>query len=261
MRPETISDGMPAVEAACEGVLLAPVALVLAIMSAVASVMSGFGHRFGWWSFSVGFSVLAGAAVLAVVASVSGLAALIRTGTGPRAGRRAKAMAIVSLAVSLPVFAVPLHWIYLARFLPPIHDITTDTRDPPEFVAILPLRRSAPDSSTYGGPRIAALQKRAYPDIRPAVLPVLPAEAFEAALHVARSLGWRIVAAVPQDGRIEATDTTFWFGFVDDIVVRVRPVAGGARIDLRSTSRVGISDLGTNARRIRVFLKALRARS
>ncbi len=253
------SSGMSASNAAGGNSRLAHVALVLAITAATLSVMSGFGHRFGLWSFTVGFAVLGGAACLAIVASVSGLAALIGAGTG--GARRAKIMAIASLAVSLPVFAVPLHWLYLARSLPPIHDITTDTRNPPNFVAILPLRRLAPDSSVYGGPRVAALQRRAYPDIRPTVLPVSPAEAFQDALNAARSLGWHIVAAVPQDGRIEATDSTFWFGFTDDIVVRVRPVAAGARVDLRSTSRVGLSDLGTNARRIRTFLKVLRAHS
>ena len=232
------------------------IALVLALLAAVLAAMSGFGHRLGWWPFTAGFAILAVAASLAVVASVLALATLIWSGRS--AGQRVVVTAALALAVSLPVFTVPLHWLYLADTLPPIHDITTDTRDPPEFVAILPLRRSAPDSSTYGGPRVALLQKRAYPYVRPAILQVSPVQAFRDALHVARSLGWHIVAAVPDAGRIEATDTTFWFGFTDDIVVRIRPQASGARVDLRSTSRVGVSDLGTNAHRIRAFLRALR---
>ncbi len=233
-------------------------ALVLAAVSAVAAVLSGFGHRLGWWSFPIGFSVLAGAAVLAMIAGILGLTTLMWTGA--TAGRSTVMAAAAGLALSLLVVAVPLHWLYLARVFPPIHDITTDTADPPQFVAILPLRRGAPDSAVYGGPRVAALQKRAFPDIRPAILPVAPADAFREALGVARDLGWHVVAAVPQAGRIEATDTTFWFGFTDDIVIRVRAVPGGARVDLRSESRVGVSDLGTNARRIEAFLKALRAR-
>ncbi len=255
----TKSEHVRGIDAVHASARLARVALVFAVVAVVLSAMSGFGHRFGLWSFAVGFMVLGGAACLAVVASVAGLTALIWAGAGAKRG--VVAVAILSLAVSLPVFAVPLHWVYLARSLPPIHDITTDTRDPPVFVAILPLRSAAPDPSAYGGPRVAALQKLAYPDIKPAILSLSPSEAFQDALRTARSLGWHIVAAVPQVGRIEATDTTFWFGFADDIVVRVRPVAAGARVDLRSTSRVGVSDLGTNARRIRAFLKALRAHS
>jgi uncharacterized protein (DUF1499 family) len=91
------------------------------------------------------------------------------------------------------------------------------------------------------------------------VLPAAPDRVFDRALSVARKLGWVVVAAVPAEGRIEATDTTRWFGFKDDVVVRVAPAAGGSRVDVRSVSRVGRSDLGTNARRIRAFLRELRA--
>ena len=66
-----------------------------------------------------------------------------------------------------------------------------------------------------------------------------------------------LVAAEAADGRIEATDTTFWFGFKDDVVVRVQPADNGSRIDVRSESRVGKSDVGTNARRIRAYLAKL----
>ncbi|MGH7421143.1 MAG: DUF1499 domain-containing protein, partial [Candidatus Rokuibacteriota bacterium] len=79
------------------------------------------------------------------------------------------------------------------------------------------------------------------------------------AVDVARGLGWEIVAVAPAEGRLEATDRTPWFGFRDDVVVRVRPDGAGSRVDVRSVSRVGRSDLGTNARRIRGFLEALRA--
>jgi uncharacterized protein (DUF1499 family) len=82
---------------------------------------------------------------------------------------------------------------------------------------------------------------------------------FARAVEAARALGWEIVAAVPADGRLEATDRTRWFGFRDDVVVRVRPDGAGTRVDIRSVSRVGRSDLGTNARRIRAFVEALRA--
>ena len=139
---------------------------------------------------------------------------------------------------------------------PKIHDVTTDTEDPPAFVAILGLRKDAPNPSTYGGPEIAAQQRAAYPDIRPLVSEIPPARAFERALSVARRMGWDIVDENPPEGRIEATATTLWFGFKDDVVIRIIPLAGtGSRLDIRSVSRVGLSDIGTNARRIRAFLK------
>jgi uncharacterized protein (DUF1499 family) len=84
-----------------------------------------------------------------------------------------------------------------------------------------------------------------------------PARAFERALAVARAQGWEIVAAVPAEGRIEATDTTRFFGFKDDIVIRVKAEGAGSRVDVRSLSRVGKSDVGKNASRIRAYLRAL----
>ena len=85
-----------------------------------------------------------------------------------------------------------------------------------------------------------------------------PDRALARAEAAARALGWKIVAAAPGQGRLEATATTRWFGFKDDVVVRVTPASGGSRVDIRSVSRVGKSDLGVNARRIRAFLAALR---
>jgi uncharacterized protein (DUF1499 family) len=76
-------------------------------------------------------------------------------------------------------------------------------------------------------------------------------------LAAARAQGWEIVAAVPAEGRIEATDTTRFFGFKDDIVIRVKAEGAGSRVDVRSLSRVGKSDVGKNASRIRAYLIAL----
>jgi uncharacterized protein (DUF1499 family) len=138
-----------------------------------------------------------------------------------------------------------------------IHDITTDTETPPVFVAILPLRAGAPNTAEYGGPEIAAQQRAGYPDLGPLTLPVPTAQAFTRALTVAREMGWEIVASEANEGRIEATATTFWFGFKDDVVIRVTPSGSGSRIDVRSVSRVGRSDVGTNAKRITDYLSRL----
>lgn len=141
---------------------------------------------------------------------------------------------------------------------PPIHDITTDTVDPPPFVDILPLRAGARNSAAYGGSRVAALQQTAYPDIAPVDLAIAPSAAFARALAAAKAMGWAIVAADSATGRIEATATTRVFRFKDDVVIRIRPRDGGSRVDIRSVSRIGGGDLGKNASRIREFIVRLR---
>ncbi|HEY5975295.1 MAG TPA: DUF1499 domain-containing protein, partial [Geobacteraceae bacterium] len=169
------------------------------------------------------------------------------------------ALAVLAVVGGLAVAAVPASWRLHARRLPVIHDITTDTLHPPEFVTILPLRKDAPNLATYGGPEVAEQQKQAYADLRTEVLDLPADQAFERALAAARAAGWRIVAAEPAAGRIEATDTTFWFGFTDDIVIRLAPAGERTLVDIRSVSRVGKSDVGTNAKRIRSYLKQLRS--
>jgi uncharacterized protein (DUF1499 family) len=139
--------------------------------------------------------------------------------------------------------------------VPPIHDVTTDTEDPPPFVAILPLRADASNPPAYGGEKVAAQQHAAYPAIRPVSAPLPPEQTFEAAVATVQEQGWEIVAAVPAEGRIEATDTTFWWGFKDDVVIRIRPEGSGSRLDIRSKSRVGIGDFGVNAARVEAFLE------
>ena len=133
----------------------------------------------------------------------------------------------------------------------------TDTQDPPEYVAVLPLRVNAPNTTVYGGERIASRQREAYPDLQPLILNDPPPRAFERARATVDEMGWDLVVADAAAGRIEATDTTFWFGFKDDVVIRVRPADGGSRVDVRSLSRVGGGDAGTNAKRIRAYLDAL----
>jgi uncharacterized protein (DUF1499 family) len=141
------------------------------------------------------------------------------------------------------------------RGLPSIHDITTDPDDPPQFSALLPLRTGRVSPAAYDGPAVAAQQRRAYPDIQPIHVDAAAPGVLDAAAAAAGRLGWRIVAVDRERGIIEAVDTTFWFRFKDDIVVRVR----GSRVDVRSKSRIGRGDLGANAARIRRFAAALRA--
>ena len=140
-----------------------------------------------------------------------------------------------------------------------INDISTDIANPPALVATLQMRRGAPNPPAYPGASVGVLQRAAYPDIVPIILPVPPAEAFKRVDAVAMAMDWDVVARAPADGRLEAIATSEWFGFKDDIVVRIRPEGTGSRIDIRSKSRVGESDLGVNARRIRDFIARLKA--
>lgn len=168
------------------------------------------------------------------------------------------AIAVAGLALAVFLVGIVASWWMVAGRVPMIHDITTDTENPPSFVAILALRKNAPNSAGYGGPKVASLQHQAYPDIRPVQLAHPPHEAFERALSAARAMGWEVVDANESQGRIEATATTRWFHFKDDVVIRITGTNDGSRVDVRSVSRVGRSDLGTNARRIRAYVKALR---
>lgn len=226
----------------------------LAALAAVAAVLAGWGSREGWWHFRVGFSLLKWAAYGAAAA-----VALSAIGVGAtRRGRaRGRAAAWFGLAASLVVAGVPAAWVWTAGRVPPIHDVSTDTENPPVFSAVVPLRKGAPNPVEYGGPPVAEQQRKGYPDLGPVLLDLPPRQAFDVALAAARDMGWEIVDANPGQGRIEATDTTFWFGFTDDVVIRVAPTETGSRVDVRSLSRVGRSDVGTNAKRVRAFLARL----
>lgn len=235
---------------------IAVTGFILALVVGGAEILSGFGTQWGLWDYRKGFIVLRWAAYGGLAAGLISLAGCFVT--RPGRGRRGLLMALGGLLIAVAVFGIPWSMQQKARQVPAIHDITTDMVDPPPFVALLPLRKLAVNQFEYGGMEIAAKQRAAYPDIIPLELSLSRAEAFKVALVAARDLGWQVVDANEGEGRIEATDTTFWFGFKDDIIVRVAPAARGSRVDVRSVSRVGRSDVGTNAKRIRGYLKKLR---
>src|SRR5262249_32141388 len=215
----------------------------------------GTGYRLRWWGLLPAFTVLRWAAYGGLVAAALSLLGMIlaRPGGPPRGF----SLALVGLVVGLAVFAVPLRWWRQAQQVPPLPAPLTPPPappPPPAFSATPPLRAGAPNPADYGGPELAAQQRAGYPDLGPLTLQSPPQQVFERALLAARDMRWDIVAAEPADGRIEATATTFWFGFKDDVVVRVTPSGSGSRVDVRSVSRVGRSDVGTNAARIKTYL-------
>lgn len=227
-------------------VWLRPLASVLALVALLTLALSGPGVRFGLWSYGTGITVFRYTAYLAVAAALVAAIALAM----PRVRAGGVLLPMLALLVSLAVLYVPLQFLQRARAVPPINDITTDTDNPPRYMT---------GERAYPGGEFARQQRAAYPDLAPVLLAVAPREAFARAVAAAEAMGWEVVGRDAAAGTIEAVDTTKWFGFKDDIAIRITPTPeGGSRIDIRSKSRVGRSDLGTNAQRIRAYAERLK---
>jgi uncharacterized protein (DUF1499 family) len=249
------SGEQPTVHPPARSTLLLRLGALTVLLAVVTIALAGLGSRWGWWPFPTGFTLLRWGGY----AALAGAALAVVGALADRPWRMSSiAVALAMAVLALATVAVPWNWRRTARLVPAIHDITTDTERPPEFVVLRDLRPGARNPVEYGGPEVAAQQRAAYPDVGPAVLPVPPLQALARATTVARSLGWEVVSVDTTAGLLEATDRTLWFGFYDDVVVRVTPAAGGSRVDARSLSRVGGSDVGTNARRLRRFLTELK---
>jgi uncharacterized protein (DUF1499 family) len=235
---------------------LALLGLAVAVVAALIVMLAGPLSRIGLWDYRAGFQILKWGSYLALAGAAIGILGGMRA--RPIGPLRGMGFAVLAIVIGLLTAYVPWSWKRKAGSVPPIHDITTDTINPPHFVAVLPHRADAANPPSYGGDSIAQQQKEAYPEVQPLALDLPPDQAFARAFEVAREIGWEIHSADAATGRIEATDTTFWFGFKDDIVIRVASAAGGSRIDVRSVSRVGRSDVGTNAARIQEYLAEVR---
>ena len=221
------------------------------IAAAVLVLLAGPSIKFGILSWQVGLGMFVIAAVLAGIGGLISLVALLR--------KRGGMLAVIAAAAGLAAIVIPVAIIAEGRSNPPIHDITTDPANPPAFVAITPDLRGPKSNTVTYDPALAPIQAKAYPALAPLMLPDAPAAAFEKALAAAKAMDWTIVASDAAQGRIEATATVPWWGFKDDVVVRLTPEDTGTRVDVRSTSRVGIGDLGVNAKRISDFLDKLTA--
>lgn len=220
----------------------------VAAAGSAAIVLAPLGYRVGA-PLGLAFLLLAGGFLAAAVGGLLLVLRMVRR-TGLRDREAAAALAAVVVTGAFPLAAL-----VSGGGAPPIHDITTDTENPPAFVAAVPL--NAPGRTDYD-PAVAGQQRAAYPDLGPLMLPVPPADAFDRAAEAIREMGWELLADDADALRIEATDRTFWFGFADDVVVRVAPDGDtGSRVDVRSLSRVGVGDLGVNARRVRELVAAL----
>jgi len=226
----------------------------------VAVVILGIGIvQVGILEIIPSLAAFAGGLLLAAVAIVLALLAFIVIW---REGLAGFGMAITALLVGVTILAYPAWFGVKAYRLPAIYDITTDPIDPPRFEQIARLRPREANPIVYAGLRAAELQKAAYPNVEPLIVSSTPQVAYDAAMQVITKRKWRIVdARAPlagrRDGRIEAVARTLILGFRDDVVVRVRADPDGARIDIRSTSRYGRHDFGTNASRIVALSEAI----
>ena len=167
------------------------------------------------------------------------------------------ASAAIAVALSAVALGVPLSMLSKGKSVPPIHDISTDLINPPEFVVIAPLRADAPNPIAYAGEAAAAQQRQGYPELKTLSYLQSKAELVNAVEQAATNLGWELANTDTSEGVVEATDTTMWFGFKDDVVVRITDIGNKRLVDIRSKSRVGGSDLGKNAERIYGFIKEL----
>ena len=224
---------------------LRPLAIAAALVALAMLALSGPLTRFDVWSYRTGLSVFRWSTYVAIAAAVLAIAALV----WPSVRSRGAKLPIVALLTGLLALYPPLEFLKRARAVPPINDITTDTENPPRYMTA---------TRAYPGAEFARQQRTAYPDIVPQQLRMLPRDAFARALKTAEAMGWEVVGRDAAAGTIEAVDTTRWFGFKDDIAIRVSAADAGSRLDVRSKSRVGRSDLGTNAQRIRAYLQQLK---
>ncbi len=230
---------------------------VVGLFAVLGILLAAPGYRFGLIVLGTAFELTKASAIVAMVAVGVGLIAVVTGRVGqPKAWGKAS---IAGLLAGI-LIVVPLMQSYKkAKSVPAIHDITTDRQNPPQFVDVVALRANAKNPPEYAGAEIGDQQAKAYPDIETLSFSKSPAEVLAAAEKAALAAGWEVVASVATEGRLEAVATTFWYGYKDDIVVRIQAAPAGSIMDVRSKSRVGRSDLGTNAARIRAFTEAVKA--
>lgn len=287
-----ISDTATAQSAGWRG-KFAGAALAFSIFSILWFVAAAVGTKLGLWGWQFGLGQMTigwGPMLLMAAGGLAVLAVIIALIKAPR--KQPFMLAFGALLISGLALGRVAAFGATASQLPPLHDIQTDWSDPIQPSEALTTQREATGALNpieddpviieganerwpgMGGKRVAEVQEAAefntatnespkdtpYPMIAPLIGPQSPEQGFAAALAAVEDRGWTVILSEPEEGRIEATETSFWFGFKDDILIRVRPEGDGVRIDVRSASRVGLSDLGANAKRIRDLLNEIEAR-
>lgn len=231
--------------------------LIGTVVAVVLLLLGPIGTRLGIWGFQTGLLMLIPAGTL--LAAVGLLVGLVSLFVSKKRGFTADAPILLTSIVVCGL-VVGLMFLQASRgfSLPQIHNISTDVNDPPQFEAIVALRGEGSNPLDYDREKLAPLQQQAYPAVKTLQLDTDRVTGVGRVVDALTAMGLEIVAVDADAGIVEATDTTFWFGFKDDVVVRVRDAAGGGvSVDVRSVSRVGLSDLGANAARIEALLERL----
>lgn len=240
--------------------LLAKASFAGFIVSLAIGLAAAFGTRLGFWSYQLGLFTLfpwcVGIGALTFLAGAIWVlwAMIANDSSGARYG-------LIGLVGAAVVLINPVTDFWEHRGLPTVSDVSTDTADPPPFVSLLTQRQGAETKPGYAGNEtemfdgksstMSLLQHKYYGDIHSAAILISPERLFKRAVAAAYDMGWNVVAIVPDEGRIEATDTTFFFGFTDDIVIRVKPAGMGAKLDIRSKARAKKGDDGRNVKHVR----------
>jgi uncharacterized protein (DUF1499 family) len=236
------------------------------LVGLILAAISGPLNRFGITGFLPALLALGIGGLLLMVGLILAVIGLLVANSRNLAFNKSRTgLAIVA---ALAVGGYLVNTMMSTRGVPTLHEISTDLDSPPPFVAIRAIREQNPKLNPPDYVReldvrgaklnVPEAQRKAFPDIQPMLLAVTPDEAFKIADLAVGAMGWERVASVPADGRIEATDSTPFFGFKDDVVVRIRAEGAGSRIDIRSKSRVGLGDAGTNARRVRALMAKIK---
>ena len=239
-------------------------ALILSAGGLVAALVAAVGSGSGAWPFGTGLGILRYAFYAAIA---GGVLAIIAFFLSRRSGARTGRLNLAALLVALLFAGYLISHVATARSVPAIHDSSTNLADMPQFTTLkvrpdnlakIPDLDRAELAAMDPLDRWKTIHREAYGDLRSVRMPQDVATTTRRAEALARERGWEIARADPGSGVVEATATTLFFRFKDDVVVRVRPARGGSIVDMRSISRVGGSDIGVNAARIRSFLADLR---
>lgn len=221
------------------------------------AIVAAPGHRWGLWGidfvYASLFKVLVGSSIAALL---TGFPVVVLGFLG--GSRRVASLGSVAVLVAVVAGVWPTVMLIEDSRFPNIHEVSTDTRDPPRFVAILSIRQHGQNPPVAGGSLAARLQQQYYPDLKTIRLRESQRFVFDAALAVIGDLDWQLVATNRQHGRIEATRQSPWFGLHFDLVIRIRDDGSVTRVDVRSQSRNGNNDLGQNAAQVRAFRHALK---
>ncbi len=243
-------------------------ALLLSVGALAAALIGAIGSGQGAWHFRTGFTLLRYAFFAAIAGAVLALAAIVMMRR--RCSHARRWPVLLALLIGLGFAGYIGRQVVAARTLPAIHDVSTDLDDLPDFRALQVRPDNLENIPDQGRPELAAMEpeerwktlhREAYGDLQPISVPWSVGETIQRAQTVAEKRGWDIAYVDPGRGILEATATTLFFRFKDDVVIRARPdpdKKGRTLVDMRSISRVGGSDVGANAHRIREYLKDLR---